>query len=498
MAKEAATQAQSAAAPTTTAEAGFLDQIIKATKPRSDTQIDSAKRTLQEFVGKLLQPGAVVSKDVEKTINYWIAEIDKKISDQLNEIMHTEEFQKLEGSWRGLFYLVDKTETSTSLKIRVLNASKKDLLKDLEKAAEFDQSGLFKKIYEAEYGIFGGEPYGTLIGDYEFSNHPEDMALLERVGQVAAAAHAPFISAADPALFNLDSFTEIDAKRDLAKIFDSVEYAKWKAFRESEDSRYVGLCLPHTLMRLPYGDKTRRTEGFRYEEDVDGRDHKKYLWGNAAYAMGARITDSFAKCGWLASIRGVQGGGLVEGLPTHTFHTDEGDIALKCPTEVAITDRREKEFSDLGFIPLVHCKGRDFAAFFATQSCQKAKLYNKDEANANARLSTQLQYILCVSRFSHYLKAMARDRIGSFTSRNQCELWLNDWINTYVHPSPENAGQASLAAKPLAEARIDVREVKGRPGHYEAVAYLKPHYQLEALSVSMRLVAELPPPQQAK
>jgi len=497
MAKEAAAHAESAAATPTT-EAGFLDQIIKATKPRNDTQIEGAKRTLQEFVSKLMEPGAAVSKDVEKTINFWIAEIDKKISAQLNEIMHNEEFQKLEASWRGLFYLVDKTETSTSLKIRVLNASKKDLLKDLEKASEFDQSGLFKKVYEAEYGIFGGEPYGVLIGDYEFSNHPEDMALLERVGQVAAAAHAPFISAADSELFGLETFTEIDAKRDLAKIFDSVEYAKWKSFRESEDSRYVGLCLPHTLMRLPYGDKTRRTEGFRYEEDVDGRDHKKYLWCNAAYAMGARITDSFAKCGWLASIRGVQGGGLVEGLPTHTFHTDEGDIAMKCPTEVAITDRREKEFSDLGFIPLVHCKGRDFAAFFATQSCQKPKLYNKDDANANARLSTQLQYILCVSRFSHYLKAMARDRIGSFTSRKQCEDWLNDWINTYVHPSPENAGQASLAAKPLAEARIDVREVKGRPGAYEAVAYLKPHYQLEALSVSMRLVAELPPPQQAK
>ncbi len=498
MSKEAAAQSQAAAATTTTEDAGFLDQIIKATKPRSDTQIETAKRTMQEFVGKLLEPGAVVSKDVEKTINYWIAEIDKKISAQLNEIMHTEEFQKLEASWRGLFYLVDKSETGTSLKIRVMNASKRDLLKDLEKASEFDQSGLFKKIYEAEYGIFGGEPYGVLIGDYEFRNHPEDMALLERVGQVAAAAHAPFISAADPDLCGLESFTDIDAKRDLAKIFDSVEYAKWKSFRESEDSRYVGLCLPHTLMRLPYGDKTRRTEGFRYEEDVDGRDHKKYLWGNAAYAMGARITDSFAKCGWLASIRGVQGGGLVEGLPTHTFSTDEGDIALKCPTEVAITDRREKEFSDLGFIPLVHCKGRDFAAFFATQSCQKAKLYNKDEANANARLSTQLQYILCVSRFSHYLKAMARDRIGSFTSRNECERWLNEWINTYVHPSPENAGQASLAAKPLSEARIDVREVKGRPGHYEAVAYLKPHYQLEALSVSMRLVADLPPPQQGK
>jgi len=497
MAKEAAAQAQAAAA-TTTGEAGLLDQIIQATRPKTDQQIETAKRSLQEFVAKLLEPGAVVSKDVEKTINYWIAEIDKKISDQLNEIMHHPEFQKLEASWRGLFYLVDKSETGTQLKIRVLNASKKDLLKDLEKASEFDQSGLFKKVYEAEYGIFGGEPYGVLIGDYEFSHHPEDMALLERIAQVAAAAHAPFISAASPELFGLESFTEIDAKRDLAKIFDSVEYAKWRSFRESEDSRYVGLCLPHVLMRLPYGSNTRRTEGFCFEEDVDGRDHHKYLWGNAAYALGTRITDAFAKSGWLAAIRGVQGGGLVEGLPTHTFRTDEGDIALKCPTEVAITDRREKEFSDLGFIPLVHCKGRDFAAFFGTQSCQKPKVYNRDEANANARLSAQLQYILCVSRFSHYLKAMARDRIGSFTSRAECERWLNDWINTYVHPSPENAGQASLAEKPLAEARIDVREVKGKPGHYEAVAYLKPHYQLEALSVSMRLVAELPPPQQPK
>src|SRR5438874_3041702 len=308
MAKEAAAQAGSAAATTTTAEAGFLDQIIKATKPRNDTQIEGAKRTLQEFVGKLMEPGAVVSKDVEKTINFWIAEIDKKISAQLNEIMHTEEFQKLEGSWRGLFYLVDKTETSTSLKIRVLNASKKDLLKDLEKASEFDQSGLFKKVYEAEYGIFGGEPYGVLIGDYEFSNHPEDMALLERVGQVAAAAHAPFISAANPELFGLDTFTEIDAKRDLAKIFDSVEYAKWKSFRESEDSRYVGLCLPHTLMRLPYGEATAPVEAFRFEEDVDGKQHQKYLWGNAAYAFATRLTDAFAKFSWCAAIRGVEVG----------------------------------------------------------------------------------------------------------------------------------------------------------------------------------------------
>ncbi|QDU31157.1 hypothetical protein ETAA8_63100 [Anatilimnocola aggregata] len=489
------TQAAAAAAETTTtSEDSFLDQVVSATKPKSDVQLDNAKKMLQTFVSQLMSGTATVSKDAEKQINYWIAEIDRLLSAQLNEIMHSEEFQKLEGSWRGLFYLVDKTETSTQLKIRVLNTSKRDLLKDLEKASEFDQSVLFKKVYEEEYGTFGGAPYGCLIGDYEFTNHPEDMSLLERVGQVAAAAHAPFFTAAGANLFDLESFTEIDSKRDLAKIFDNVEYAKWKSFRESEDSRYVGLCLPHILMRMPYGAKTKRVETFNYEEDVDGRDHKKYLWGNAAYALGTRITDSFAKCGWLASIRGVEGGGLVEGLPTHTFKTDEGDVALKCPTEVAITDRREKEFADLGFIPLVHCKGRDYAAFFAAQSAQKPKLYNKDTANANARLSTQLQYMLCVSRFAHYLKAMARDKIGSFMSRKACENWLNEWIETYKHPNPETANQESLAKMPLAEARVDVREIPGRPGQYEAVAYLRPHFQLDALNVSMRLVAQLPPP----
>lgn len=488
------TQAAAAAATTTASEASFLDQVVSATKPKSDAQMERAKDLLQTFVKQLMSGQATVSKDVEKQINYWISEIDRLLSAQLNEIMHAEEFQKLEGSWRGLFYLVDKTETSTMLKIRVLNASKNELRKNLENAIEFDQSALFKMVYEEEYGTFGGAPYGTLIGDYEISNHPDDMLFLEKMAQVAAAAHAPFFTAANAELFGLDRFTDVDSKRDLAKIFDTVEYAKWKSFRESEDSRYVGMCLPHILMRLPYGAKTKPVEGFNYEEDVDGRDHRKYLWGNAAYALGARITDSFAQHGWLASIRGVQGGGLVEGLPTHTFKTDEGDVALKCPTEVAITDRREKEFSDLGFIPLVHCKGRDFAAFFATQSCQKAKLYNKDEANANARLSTQLQYMLCVSRFAHYLKAIARDKIGSFMSRGQCERWLNDWIETYKHPNPETANQESLAKMPLADARVDVREVAGRPGHYEAVAFLRPHFQLDALNVSMRLVATLPPP----
>ena len=379
------------------------------------------------------------------------------------------------------------------LKVRVLNVSKKELVKDLEKAVEFDQSALFKKVYEEEYGMFGGAPFGALIGDYEFGKHPEDISLLEKISNVAAASHAPFISAGNAELLNLESFTQLDQPRDLAKIFDTMEYAKWKSFRESEDSRYVGLCLPHILMRLPYGEATAPVEAFRFEEDVDGKQHQKYLWGNAAYAFATRLTDAFAKFSWCAAIRGVEGGGLVEGLPAHTFKTDDGDIALKCPTEIAITDRREKELSDLGFIPLVHCKGTDYAAFFGAQSCQKAKKYDSDAANANARLSTQLQYIFAVSRFAHYLKHMMRDKVGSFMSRSDCERFLNKWIMNYV-TADDNASPSVKAQYPLRDARIDVAEIPGKPGCYRAIAFLKPHFQLDELTVSLRLVADLPQP----
>ena len=351
---------------------------------------------------------------------------------------------------------------------------------------------MFKKIYEEEYGTFGGAPYGALIGDYEFGRHSQDLAMLERISQVAAAAHAPFIAAASSELFNLDSFTDLGVPRDMAKIFDTIDYGKWRSFRESEDSRYVGLTVPHVLARLPYGPETVPVENFNFKEDVDGKHHKKYLWGNAAYALGTRITNAFSLYGWTAAIRGVEGGGLVEGLPTHTFRTDDGEIALKCPTEIAITDRREKELSDLGFIPLVHCKGQDYAAFFGTQSAQKAKKYDTDLANANARLSTQLQYILCVSRFAHYMKAIMRDKIGSFMSRKDCENFLNRWIMNYVTPD-DTASPAVKAQYPLREARIDVSEVSGKPGVYKAAAFLRPHFQLDELSISLRLVAELPP-----
>jgi len=475
-------------------EGGLLDQILtEGRMARDEYQKEQAKDMIAEFVNQVMSGQLTVSKNMDVAINSRIAEIDRLLSSQLNEIMHHEDFQKLEGSWRGLQYLVKNSLTGTMLKIRVMNITKKELLKDFERALEFDQSTLFKKIYEEEYGTFGGAPFGALIGDYEFGNHPQDMALLDKIAGVAAAAHAPFLSAASAGLFGWDTFTDMTEVRDISKIFDRTEYMKWRSFRESEDSRYVGLTIPHVLMREPYGAATKPTESFRFEEDVDGKDHKKYLWGNAAYAMGARLTEAFSMHGWCVAIRGVEGGGLVQDLPTHTFQTDEGEVALKCPTEVAITDRREKEFADNGFIPLVHCKNTDYAAFFATQSANKAKKYDTDAANANARLSTQLQYIFAVSRFAHYLKAMMRDKIGSFMSREEAERFLNRWINNYVLDN-DVATQNAKAKRPLREARVDVAEIPGKPGCYRAVAFLRPHFQLDELSVSLRLVADLPQP----
>ena len=494
---EANEQAQAApAASVTEQQASLLDQVISETRiGRDEEQREQSRRQIATLVDEVMKGTVRVSKDIEASINARIADIDALLSSQLNEIMHTPAFQKLEGSWRGLRFLVMSSETSTMLKIKVLNTSKNDLRRDLERASEFDQSGLFKKVYEEEFGTFGGAPFGALIGDYEFSRHPQDIGMLEKLSNVAAAAHAPFFAAAGPELFNLDSFTDIGTPRDLAKIFDTVEYAKWKSFRESEDSRFVGLTLPHVLMRLPYGPDTTPVEAFNFKEEVDGKDHSKYLWANAAYALGTRLTDAFARYSWCAAIRGVEGGGLVEGLPTHTFRTDEGEVALKCPTEIAISDRREKELSDLGFIPLLHCKGRDFAAFFGMQSCQKIRKYDTDAANANARLSSQLQYIMATSRFAHYLKAMMRDKIGSFMERADCESFLNRWISNYVLAS-DTGTQADKAKYPLREARIEVAEVKGKPGSYRAVAFLRPHFQLDELTASLRLVAELPTPVQ--
>jgi type VI secretion system protein ImpC len=494
-------EAKKSAAPQATEqvlEKGLLDQIVEEGRMGKDEGAkERGKDLVKEFVAQVLDGSMTVTKDAETMINQRIAQIDHLLSIQVNEIMHHASFQKLEASWRGLKYLLDQSETNDKLKIKVLNVSKRELLKDLQRAPEFDQSALFKKVYEEEFGVFGGAPFAAMIGDYEFGKGPEDIELLERISQTAAGAHAPFLSSASPEFFNLDSYANLDAPRDLSKVFDSTEYAKWKSFRQSEDSRYVGLTAPRMLLRLPYGKKTKSIDAFQYEEDVDGTDHNKYLWGNSAYALGTRLTNAFALYGWCAAIRGVEGGGLVEGLPVHNFYTDDGDLAMKCPTEVQITDRREKELADQGFIPLVHSKGNDFAAFFSVQSCQKPKLYDKDAANANARLSTQLPYIFAVSRFAHYLKAMMRDKLGSFMSRADCERFLNQWIQNYVTPD-DTASPTVKASHPLREARIDVAEVPGKPGVYRATAFLRPHFQLDELSVGLRLVADLPAPAQKK
>jgi type VI secretion system protein ImpC len=484
----------SAAGATTNADLSLLDRIVlEGNMAVEPSQGVYAKKLIGQLASQILDEGMRTSPDkgVVAMINERVAEIDKLLTDQLNAIMHDEAFQALEASWTGLHDMVYGTETSTRLKLRLLNVTKKELLKDLETAVDHDMSVLFKKVYEEEYGTFGGYPYSLLIGDYTFGRHPQDIALLERMSKVAAAAHAPFIAAAAPSLFDIKSFTELGVTRDLSKIFESAELATWRSFRASEDSRYVSLVLPSYAARLPYGAKTKPVETFNFEEDVDGTDHSKYLWANSAYQMGLRITDAFAKYSWSTAIRGVEGGGKVDGIAAHAYKTSEGDVVLKCPTEVTITDRREKELSDLGFIALVNSKGSNFAAFFGGQTTNKPVLYNKDEANANAQLSARLPYVLAASRFAHYLKVIMRDKVGSFQTRGGIEAYLNNWISDYVLINP-SASQEQKARFPLGEARVDVTEVPGKPGSYRATCFIKPHFQMEDLTASIRLVADLP------
>ena len=498
MATKESPQGAAAETVTTTTEGGLglLDQVIGATK---QTERDRAEELIRALTEEALKGTVTFDRNLVKTFDRAIAEIDRKVSEQLNKIMHHERFLKLEGSWRGLNYLVMNSETGTSLKIRMLQMSKKEMGRDLQKAVEFDQSQLFKKIYENEFGTPGGEPYGALIGDYEWTKHPDDVETLKLVSNVAAGAFAPFISGVGAGMFGFDNWKELSKPRDLAKIFETAEYAKWRGFRESEDSRFVSLVMPRVISRLPYGAATKPVEEFAYEEaptNADGSakamDHDDYCWMNAAYVMGARLTDAFAQYGFCTAIRGAEGGGKVTDLPTHTFTSDDGDGDAKCPTEIGITDRREAELSNLGFLPLCHYKNTDYAVFFGAQSAQTPKKYDRPDATANAAISARLPYIMATSRFAHFLKVMARDKIGSFMEATDCETWLNRWIQNYVNPM-EGAGQETRAKYPLREAKVEVKEIPGRPGSYNAVAYLRPWLQMEELTTSMRMVARIPP-----
>ncbi|OAN11062.1 EvpB family type VI secretion protein [Photobacterium jeanii] len=490
-------QTQETLDPTVEAQStSFLEQAIVATKQTENSRAEELLRTLTE---EALKGTVTWNKNLTVTFNEAIESIDNAISKQLAEIMHQDEFQKLEGSWRGLHYLAQNSDTGQTLKIRVLSVSKKELHKDLSKAVEFDQSQIFKKVYEAEFGTPGGEPYGALVGDFEFTNHPEDIEMLSLMSNVAAAGFSPFLTAASPGLFGFNEWEELTKPRDLEKVFESLEYTQWRSFRESPDSRFVTLAMPRVLSRLPYGKETLPVEEFRYEEfnldPVSGlainAKHDDYSWMNAAYVLGAKMTDAFSKSGFCTAIRGAEGGGLVDNLPAHMFMSDEGDPDLKCPTEIGITDRREAELGKLGFLPLCHYKNTNYAVFFGGQTCQKPVKYDTPEAAANAEISARLPYIMATSRFAHYLKVMARDKIGSFMETNDVERWLNRWINAYVNTT-EGADQESRAKYPLAEAAVKVQEIPGQPGAYHAVAWLRPWLQMEELTTSMRLVAKIP------
>jgi type VI secretion system protein ImpC len=479
----------------TTQQGSLLDAAISATKQTERSRAEELIRTLTE---EALKGTVSFNKDVTRTLRSSIDAIDAAVSKQLAAVMHRPEFQALEGTWRGLSYLVMNSETSAQLKLKVLNISKRDLFKDLDKAVEFDQSQTFKKIYESEFGMPGGEPYGALIGDYEFTNHPEDIDLLGKMSSVAAAGFCPFLSAADPALFGFEGWTDMVKPRDLEKIFDTVEYTKWKSYRDSEDSRFVTLTLPRSLARLPYGASTKPVEEFSYEEVALGPGgksiavpHDQYCWMNSAYVMGTKLTDAFAKYGWCTAIRGAEGGGKVEGLPAHIFQADDGDMDLKCPTEIAITDRREAEISKLGFLPLCHYKNTDYAVFFGAQTTQKPKKYDRPAATENAAISARLPYLMATSRFAHYLKVIARDKIGSFMEADECQAWLDRWIHNYVSADAK-PNQETKARYPLAEAKVEVKPVPGSPGSYNAIAWMRPWLQLEELTTSLRMVARIP------
>ncbi|MGQ0502392.1 MAG: type VI secretion system contractile sheath large subunit [Panacagrimonas sp.] len=472
----------------------FASLLNKEFTPKTEEAKSAVEQAVQTLAQQALSNASLISSDVIKTIESMIAALDRKLTEQVNLILHHADMQKLEGAWRGLHHLVNNTETDEMLKIRVMNISKQDLGKTLKryKGTAWDQSPIFKKVYEAEYGQFGGEPFGCLVGDYYFDQSAPDVELLGEMAKISAAAHAPFISAASPTVMQMDSWQELANPRDLTKVFSTPEYAAWRSLRESDDARYIGLTMPRYLSRMPYGARSNPVEAFNFEEDTGAADHSKYTWANSAYTMAVNINRSFKMYGWCSRIRGIESGGAVEGLPAHSFPTDDGGVDMKCPTEIAISDRREAELAKNGLMPLVHRKNSDVAAFIGAQSLQKPTEYDDPDATANANLAARLPYLFATCRFAHYLKCMVRDKIGSFKERSDMEKWLNKWVNQYVLGDPDSASEEAKAIRPLAAAEVIVEEVEGNPGYYSSKFFLRPHYQLEGLTVSLRLVSKLP------
>ena len=489
-----ATEAHGAQGTAQTFDADFASLLNKEFRPRTDHAKSAVETAVKTLAQQALANTALISDDVFHSVAAMVAEIDRKLSEQVNLIIHHAEYQQLESAWRGLHYLVNNTETDEMLKIRVLNISKKDLGKTLKKfkGAAWDQSPIFKKLYEEEFGQFGGEPYGCLVGDYHFNHSGPDVELLGEMAKVAAAAHAPFITGADPSLMQFESWQELANPRDLTKIMTTPEYAAWKSLRDSEDSKYVGLTMPRFLGRRPYGAKSDPVEQFAFEEDTGTGESDKFAWVNAAYGMATNINRSFKEYGWCSRIRGIESGGTVANLPTHTFPTDDGGVDMKCPTEIGISDRREAELAKNGLMPLIHRKNTDMAAFIGAQSLHKPAEYDDPDATANANLAARLPYLFATCRFAHYLKCMVRDKIGSFKSRDDMQIWLQNWINLYVDASPEHSSETAKASKPLAAAEVVIEEVEGNPGYYSSKFFLRPHYQLEGLSISLRLVSKVP------
>jgi type VI secretion system protein ImpC len=487
--------AQDSALQGVTYEGGDFTALLKKEfKPKSNEAKSAVEAAVQTLAQQALSQSQLIGKDVVVSINAMIAAIDAKLTAQINLILHNSDFQKLEGAWRGLHYMVNNTESDEHLKIRVMDISKQELGKTLKryKGAAWDQSPLFKKVYEEEYGQFGGEPFGAIVGDYHFDQSPPDVEILGEMAKIAASAHAPFITGASSNLMQMDSWQELANPRDLTKIFSTPEYAAWRSLRESDDSKYLGMCMPRFLARTPYGAKTNPIEEFDFEEDTVGADHNKYTWANAAYAMATNINRSYKLYGWGSRIRGIESGGAVEGLPLHTFPTDDGGVDQKCPTEIAISDRREAELSKNGLLSLVHRKNSDFAAFIGAQSLHKPAEYDDPDATANANLAARLPYLFACNRFAHYLKCIVRDKIGSFKEKDEMQRWLNAWIMNYVDGDPVNSSEITKAQKPLAAAEVVVEEIEGNPGYYSSKFFLRPHYQLEGLTVSLRLVSKLP------